>query len=144
MTASFLKFALFCTSQASCALILETNSSTLVAPEGTIKSCESRKVSYPKKRREAAWMMVPFRTLGGLKQLSLHFRRSGFPSHGVLVYSDTNPHIMDPEGGENNPAISEHHKKRSSREHETPFTAKRSSQKPNDSPNSVYSTLSLR
>lgn len=57
----------------------------------------------------------PIPHVGGLKQASLlTLGRSGFPSHGVLEYSDTNPHIMDPERGENTPAISEHHKKHTS------------------------------
>lgn len=60
-------------------------------------------------------MTAPFRTVGGLKRASLvTLGRSGFPSHGVLVYSGTNPNITDPKRGENTPAISEHHKKHTS------------------------------
>lgn len=73
------------------------------------------KVSYPKKQREAVQMTAPFRTSGRLKRASLvTLGSSGFPLRSVLVYSDTDPHIMYPKRGANTPVISEHHKKHTS------------------------------
>lgn len=39
---------------------------------------------------------------------------SGFPLRSVLVYSETNPHTVYPDGGGNTPVIFEHHRKHTS------------------------------
>ncbi len=86
---------------------------TLVAIHGS-KSIHV-KVSYPKKQREAVQMSAPFRTSEGLKRASLvTLESSGFPLRSVLVYSDTDRHIMYPKRGANTPVISEHHRKHTS------------------------------
>lgn len=52
---------------------------------------------------------------GGFNRASLVTLGSrAFPLHSLLGYSDTNPHIMYPKRGDNTPAKSEHHRKRTS------------------------------